>query len=100
MCQTCAHPHSDSPFRTWISSYPAPDFESSSPMSGSTAAGVGLGQGQFSYDAVAKWAQTPPHISWPEVAGVAVDSRDHVYVFNRGEHPVVVFDRHGTLLRT
>jgi DNA-binding beta-propeller fold protein YncE len=32
------------------------------------------------------------------VAGVATDSRDRVYVFNRGEHPVMVFDRDGTFL--
>jgi DNA-binding beta-propeller fold protein YncE len=29
---------------------------------------------------------------------VAVDSRDRVYVYNRGEHPVVLFDREGTFL--
>ena len=33
-----------------------------------------------------------------EVAGVAVDSRDRVYVFNRGEHPVIVFDKEGKFL--
>ncbi|MBI2555000.1 MAG: hypothetical protein HYV92_11460 [Candidatus Rokubacteria bacterium] len=35
-----------------------------------------------------------------EAAGVAVDSKDHVYVFNRGEHPVIVFDREGNFLRS
>jgi hypothetical protein len=34
------------------------------------------------------------------VAGVVVDAQDKVYVFNRGEHPVVVFDHDGNLLRT
>ena len=29
---------------------------------------------------------------------MAVDSRDRVYVFNRGEHPVTVFDREGNFL--
>ena len=33
-----------------------------------------------------------------EVAGVAVVSRDRVYVFNRGEHPVIVFDKEGKFL--
>ena len=28
---------------------------------------------------------------------MAVDSRDRVFVFNRGEHPLIVFDRDGTL---
>ena len=32
------------------------------------------------------------------MAGVAVDSRDRVYVFNRGRHPVIVFDKEGQFL--
>jgi DNA-binding beta-propeller fold protein YncE len=31
---------------------------------------------------------------------VAVDSKDRVYVFNRGEHPMMVFDREGNFLRS
>jgi len=34
----------------------------------------------------------PEGWSLVEVAGVATDSRDRVYVFNRGEHPLMVFD--------
>ena len=30
-----------------------------------------------------------------EATSVAVDSRDNVYVFNRGNMPVLVFDTHG-----
>ena len=33
-----------------------------------------------------------------DVAAVAVDSKDRVYVFNRGEHPMMVFDREGNFL--
>ena len=32
--------------------------------------------------------------------GVAVDSHDNVYVLNRSEHPVIVFDRDGNFLRS
>ncbi len=32
------------------------------------------------------------------MAAVATDSKDRVYVFNRGEHPVIVFDRDGQML--
>src|SRR5262245_33432317 len=49
---------------------------------------------------VVNWAQRPPGIAWPEVAAVAVDSCDRVYVFNRGVHPVVVFDRDGMFLHS
>ncbi len=46
----------------------------------------------------ADWAQLPPDYSWPEVAGVATDSQDRVFVFSRCEHPVTVFDRDGKFL--
>jgi DNA-binding beta-propeller fold protein YncE len=36
----------------------------------------------------------------PGVSGVAVDLEDNVYVFHRGEHPVLVFDSRGNFLRT
>jgi len=35
-----------------------------------------------------------------EVAGVATDSRDNVYVFNRGQHPVIVFSPDGEFLNS
>jgi DNA-binding beta-propeller fold protein YncE len=46
-----------------------------------------------------QWAQLPSGWSWNEVAGVASDSQDRVYVFNRGSHPLIVFNRDGTFLR-
>ena len=42
----------------------------------------------------------PPGWSFKEVAAVGVDKNDHVYCFNRGEHPVMVFDRDGNFLRS
>src|SRR5262249_10145389 len=54
----------------------------------------------FGYDADASWAKLPPGIRWPEVAGVASDSRDNVFVFNRGPHPVLVFAPDGAFLRS
>ena len=38
------------------------------------------------------WGKLPPGYRYVEAAGVAVDSRDNVYVFCRGGHPVIVFD--------
>lgn len=46
------------------------------------------------------WGKLPPGWRYVEAAGVAVDSKDNVYVFNRGEHPVIVFDREGNFLRS
>ncbi len=45
------------------------------------------------------WAKLPDGWRYVEAAGAAVDSKDHAYVFCRGEHPVIVFDREGNFLR-
>ncbi len=50
------------------------------------------------YEALPRWEALPPGWSFGEVAGVATDSRDRVYVFARAEHPVLVFDRDGRFL--
>jgi DNA-binding beta-propeller fold protein YncE len=59
---------------------------------------VVVGSGRFTYELAEGWEQLPPGWSHPDVAGVAVDSQDRVYVFNRGEHPVIVYDRDGRFL--
>jgi DNA-binding beta-propeller fold protein YncE len=52
----------------------------------------------FGYEADDGWAKVPADRAWTEVAGVAADSQDRVYVFNRGAHPVMVFAREGAFL--
>ena len=59
-----------------------------------------LGSGDLLFEPVIGWEKMPPGWSFVDVAGVAVDSRDNVFVFNRGEHPVIVFDRDGNFLRS
>ena len=59
-----------------------------------------VGRGAFRYRADPDWGRLPAGWSYVEVAGVATDAADNVYVFNRGTHPVIVFDRAGRLLRT
>jgi len=46
------------------------------------------------------WGKLPDGWRFVEAAGVAVDARGNVHVFNRGEHPVIVFDREGNFLRS
>ena len=58
-----------------------------------------VGSGDFMYRAVPQWEQLPDDWTFVEAVSVAVDSQDRVYVFNRGQHPVVVFDRDGNFLK-
>ena len=59
-----------------------------------------LGSGDFRYRLIADWARLPDGWDFHEVAAVAVDSRDQVYVFSRSAHPVTVFDHDGNFLRS
>lgn len=69
--------------------------------SGSRApAPVIIGAGEYRYRVEEHWGELPPGMRFVDVAAVCVDSKDQVYVFNRGEHPVIVFDRDGRYLRS
>ena len=59
---------------------------------------VVLGSGEFTYRLVENWEKLPAGYEFGDVAAVAVDEQDRVYVFNRGPHPMCVFDRDGNFL--
>jgi DNA-binding beta-propeller fold protein YncE len=59
-----------------------------------------LGSGKYRYEVVENWAKLPEGWEFKDVGAVAVDSKDNVYIFNRGEHPMMVFDRDGKFLRS
>ena len=59
-----------------------------------------MGQGQFRYEVVGDWGKLPDGWELNDVAAVAVDKKDQVYIFNRGAHPMIVFDRQGNFLRS
>src|SRR5499425_1120445 len=61
---------------------------------------VQLGSGEWSFEVNENWAKTPAEITLGDCAAVGVDRLNRVYAFNRGEHPVAVFDAEGNLLRT
>jgi DNA-binding beta-propeller fold protein YncE len=46
------------------------------------------------------WGNLPAGWFYKEATSVDVDSQDNVYVFNRGSHPMIVFDPDGNVLRT
>ena len=61
---------------------------------------VTLGSGEWTFEVEESWAKVPDEIVLGDCAAVGVDSKDNVYVFNRGDHPIAIFDNDGNLLRT
>src|SRR5689334_25249355 len=59
-----------------------------------------VGSGDYTYRVAENWAKWPEDWRLHDVAAVGVDRNDNVYAFHRGDHPVVVFDRDGNVLRT
>ena len=52
------------------------------------------------YSVVEGWEQLPKGFEHRDVAGVAVDQEDRVYLICRGENPVIIYDRNGNFIRT
>jgi hypothetical protein len=59
-----------------------------------------VGAGEYRYEVIHDWAKLPQGWSFAEIGGIGVDREDNVYVFNRSEHPMMVFDRDGNFLRS
>ena len=59
---------------------------------------VQIGKGEFLYSVIENWEQLPSGYDWSETAGVSTDAEDNVYVFNRGKHPMMIFNSAGEFL--
>jgi len=55
---------------------------------------------KLDYEAVPNFFQLPAGEHFVEVAGVAVNSKGHIYVFHRGKHPLMEFDASGKFVRS
>ena len=55
--------------------------------------------GSQKYDLDAGWGRLPEGYEFHQVAGVAVDGSDNVYLFNRSSHQLMVFDGDGNFLK-
>lgn len=53
---------------------------------------------QASYRPLSDWPQRPVGYPWSEIAAVAVDAQDQVYLFSRDEHRVLVFAADGAFV--
>ncbi|KRB83015.1 hypothetical protein ASE00_13585 [Sphingomonas sp. Root710] len=59
-----------------------------------------VGNGRFRYELVSNWGRFPDDMVLGDVAAIAVDARDQVYLFTRGEHPIIVVNSDGEVQRT
>jgi len=57
-----------------------------------------LGTGEYRYVSHSVWPPRSQGLKLGDVAAVAVDRNDRVYLFNRGPDPMVVLDREGNFL--
>ena len=63
-------------------------------------AALGDGFKELPYVVDPDWPLLPPGWNLQETPGVAVDARDHVYVFHRGQHPILEFTPDGRMVRS
>ena len=54
--------------------------------------------GDFAYEVDDAWIHPPEGWDLKQIVGVAVDSKDHVFLFSRSDHPLTIFDRDGNFL--
>jgi streptogramin lyase len=53
---------------------------------------------KYEYKVEAGWGKLPAAWTWGVISAVACDSQDRVYVYTRGEHPLLIFDQEGHFL--
>ena len=58
-----------------------------------------VGSGKYTYRLIENWAQLPAGQVFGNTSAVATDSQDRVYVFQRKDPPVMVFERNGRAVR-
>ncbi len=61
---------------------------------------MAYGSGKYTYELVDGWAKYPEGWKILDVGGIAIDKQDRVYVFNRSDHPLMIFDREGKMQAT
>jgi len=57
-----------------------------------------IGTGDYRYEYRPDWAKLPGGMEFQAPSAVAVDSHDNLYVFQRGDPPVLVFDHDGNMI--
>ena len=58
------------------------------------------GSGDYTYELDEGWGKLPDGYEFNQAAGVAIDSMDRVYVFNRSSHQLMVLERDGSFIES
>src|SRR5947209_20179592 len=67
-------------------------------ISGRNTAMAQIGTGKYTYEVIRDFFKLPAGQSFGMISRVAADDQDRIYVFQRKDPPVVVFDRDGTYI--
>lgn len=54
--------------------------------------------GDFTFEVRDDWLKPPEGWDLKQIVGIAIDSKDRVFLFSRSDHPLTVFDRDGRFL--
>jgi sugar lactone lactonase YvrE len=60
---------------------------------------IQTGKGEYVYEIVENWAKLPGGWNY-DVAGIGIDAKHRVYLFNRSERPIIIVDRDGNFLHS
>jgi len=62
--------------------------------------GLRVSYGEYVFEHVVGWAPLPDGWEWNHVVGVGVNSKDEIFAYNRSDHPMIVLNQDGEILRT
>jgi hypothetical protein len=57
------------------------------------------GGGEYVYEVVENWGKLPDGWNY-DVAGVGIDSKNRIFLFNRSERPMIIVDVDGKVLHS
>ncbi|MCH7917601.1 MAG: hypothetical protein IIC50_06405 [Planctomycetes bacterium] len=87
-----------SPGETDRPAFHRPEFFGRVVFSSETAAS--LASKPIDFKPIINFLELPPHIKLGACSGVAVNSKGHIHLFHRGQHPILCFDSDGRFLHS
>ncbi|HAL49754.1 MAG: hypothetical protein FI707_09170 [SAR202 cluster bacterium] len=62
--------------------------------------GLKVSYGEYVFEHVPGWGNLPDGWEWSHVVGLGIDSHDRIYAYNRSDHPMIVLDTEGAVLKS